>query len=880
MTRISKSKQNKKCKKFERTFGALYAYNNLEKENRDPEWTKLENALNDKNITNIAISAPYGTGKSSFVLSFFNKLEKSWKYRICRLFGCQKKSYRFISVPNFFEDINDKKKSEIELEKDILDQLLLGSKPSRWQFPDSSIRRIYPINFLIVLISYIMIVLLIGIIFSKKLVLNSNILLNIIGLIIIGFFGFIIYYYLLHFLNKISLHLSTKFNISNTTIESNLTPVNEAAERDKFVEYNEELRYYFEKSGERFIIFEDLDRYNNPLIFQRLRALNIRLNNIFTKRPIVFIYTLKDSTFSKKIDDTKVYNENYAAEMRAKFFDYIISIFPLHNLENSYDVFIEERDKCKELLIDDKYFYGIGKYIHDRRQIITIMSDVDTYAQKLKIYKIKSEDKKEAYNELFGLMIYKNVYADDFDKLITGESFLSQLILDKNTIYEVIKQLGKIKEIGIKDDRWSTIFRFVSKENLKVFNFPNKIKSELERLFRHQILYYLVSHDLLNEDYYNYLSPTYFSLDSVTDKNFINKVLSHQIMKKSETLHNPEKVLNYLSQINADYQYVYSMDLLAEMIKRDPRTYLKEIKIMVRKIEKNKDFEFVNKLLLKENAEENLEYILNYWKNFLDDLLITTNKSRVNIIDSILRIWIKNQEVFDRLTKFLTSNVAFLEANEVQSSIVSKNYRSSFDNLVQKSMENYQFKNIKFLIDYPNLMRTIVRKNWYRKNYINFEIIISNLEEIFTIEKGINFISTKYFEKNIKNYLTKNTIVGEELEQLIKYVDLIPNIYLRSICYSKLRNNYSEKDRRLKKHLDDKINGIKERNFYSWMITFRQTTGWLNELAKIVYSDRNVTKNIHNLKALEEYMDIYKKDKKVRLFLRRAWEMYEERLQL
>lgn len=110
-----------------------------------------------------------------------------------------KKSYRFISVPNFFEDINDKKKSEIELEKDILDQLLLGSKPSRWQFPDSSIRRIYPINFLIVLISYIMIVLLIGIIFSKKLVLNSNILLNIIGLIIIGFFGFIIYYYLLHF---------------------------------------------------------------------------------------------------------------------------------------------------------------------------------------------------------------------------------------------------------------------------------------------------------------------------------------------------------------------------------------------------------------------------------------------------------------------------------------------------------------------------------------------------------------------------------------------------------------------------------------------------------------------------------------------------------
>lgn len=95
-------------------------------------------------------------------------------------------------------------------------------------------------------------------------------------------------------------------------------------------------------------------------------------------------------------------------------------------------------------------------------------------------------------------------------------------------------------------------------------------------------------------------------------------------------------------------------------------------------------------------------------------------------------------------------------------------------------------------------MKTIVRKNWYRKNYINFEIIITNLKEIFTLEKVTNFVSTKYFEKNIKNYLTKNTIAGEELEQLINYVDLMPNIYLRSICYSKLRSNYIDKDKRLK----------------------------------------------------------------------------------
>lgn len=59
-------------------------------------------------------------------------------------------------------------------------------------------------------------------------------------------------------------------------------------------------------------------------------------------------------------------------------------------------------------MINDEYFYGIGKYIHDKREIISIMSDVDTYAQKLNLAAIKNkESQEEAFNKLFGLMIYK-----------------------------------------------------------------------------------------------------------------------------------------------------------------------------------------------------------------------------------------------------------------------------------------------------------------------------------------------------------------------------------------------------------------------------------------------------------------------------------------
>ncbi|WP_143468450.1 hypothetical protein [Lactobacillus sp. UMNPBX14] len=63
-----------------------------------------------------------------------------------------KADFRFISVPNFFEDVKGNKKTEVELEKDIIDQLLLTSKPM--QFPDSSISRLVQIKLQYIFIIY------------------------------------------------------------------------------------------------------------------------------------------------------------------------------------------------------------------------------------------------------------------------------------------------------------------------------------------------------------------------------------------------------------------------------------------------------------------------------------------------------------------------------------------------------------------------------------------------------------------------------------------------------------------------------------------------------------------------------------------------------
>lgn len=43
------------------------------------------------------------------------------------------------------------------------------------------------------------------------------------------------------------------------------------------------------------------------------------------------------------------------------------------------------------------------------------------------------------------------------------------------------------------------------------------------------------------------------------------------------------------------------------------------------------------------------------------------------------------------------------------------------------------------------------------------------------------------------------------------------------------------------------------------MMNFKKTLGWLNELAKIIYSDRKVTKNIRNLESLDIYVCLWKR---------------------
>ncbi|MDK6666340.1 hypothetical protein QP240_10250 [Lactobacillus crispatus] len=218
------------------------------------------------------------------------------------------------------------------------------------------------------------------------------------------------------------------------------------SDQNLFILYGDEIKYYFSRSKVKYLILEDMDRFNNIDIFQKLRELNNNINEsqILHDKKVVFIYTLSDAIFrDEKIEEkTTLVNENKAAESKSKFFDYVISLMPFDNLNSSEKIFKEEIEKykdVKEINISDNILLGVSLYISDRREITCIIADMDTYLRNLNRVQEKIESKlkdeqPDFGDKLFAAMIYKNVYPRDFDNLAKGKSYLGYFLQEIDTL--------------------------------------------------------------------------------------------------------------------------------------------------------------------------------------------------------------------------------------------------------------------------------------------------------------------------------------------------------------------------------------------------------------------------------------------------------------
>ena len=426
-------------------------------ENQDIYIELLKNGIKDPKVKNIALSGPYGSGKSSIIQKFLSTPPSN-----------EKRKFLEISLADFDNNI-DPKEEECQIEKSILQQIFY--KVPKKELPYSRLERTEQKResnivanasvFFIWLISFYSFVKVSEI--KQKLIdvfalqdINIQTLFFVLILFPLLISTFYIVYLIVKGTGKIKLN---KLSFQGTTLELN------KEEGSLINRYLDEILYFFEATTYEVLIIEDLDRVGGTKIFQKLREVNILLNNytkINEKKKITFIYAAKDSIFK--------------GEERTKFFELIIPVVPIINTSNAKDILIQ---KFKDIGLLDKvgedFLKNISYYIHNYRQLANIVNEFCIYQEAIK----NTQD----YRKLFALIAYKNFFPQDFSELQNRKGILYNVFHERKE--ELVKGLISSLDDKITDinNRLADIDKehLENKRELKII-FASKLFKEVNNM--------------------------------------------------------------------------------------------------------------------------------------------------------------------------------------------------------------------------------------------------------------------------------------------------------------------------------------------------------------------------------------------------------------
>lgn len=396
----------------------------------------LKNAVDNENNYNIGITGSYGSGKSSIIKSYEKNNNKNLLYI----------SLAILNENDNNDTNNNQDVSPLEerLEKAIVNQIVHQIDPSYipQSFLKSKKEKNYALNTGFIFIGILLLLLNIPTSYNYIAgIINDDFLLNLIKKIRIYLFagligyGMILLYYII---KKINFSSIIKFKSEIYEFEANSNE--KTNDNDSYFDKHlDDILYCISQSKCDAIVFEDIDRFNNQEIFIKLKEINNLLNNrhIFGKshicKKIPFIYAMNDDLF-KSSDKTK-------------FFDVVIPVIPYINGDNSAETF-DNFFKNKEQIKPDKVVLNIlSHYITDMRLLKNIYNEYIIYIATLSDENFKKYD----YNQLFSLIVYKNLYPTDFSNLQFSQGNLYNVINARSKIVKVqrqnlVAQINKIEE--------------------------------------------------------------------------------------------------------------------------------------------------------------------------------------------------------------------------------------------------------------------------------------------------------------------------------------------------------------------------------------------------------------------------------------------------
>ncbi len=447
-------------------------------------------------IRNIALTGPYGSGKSSVLKTLINDFKKDRHYLSISLATLQSDD----DLPDTPEDKKEEKREVLNrrIEYSILQQLIYKEKSST--VPSSRFKRIAHVT-KAELIQYAFWV--VGFLICFFIAFEPsfariesmytifdwgrvNKWIDLAALIYILFcFGYVIRYVIQGYSNS----KLNKLNLKDGEIDIK-------EDTSIFNKHLDEIIYFFRATPYNVVIIEDLDRFETPDIYLKLRELNQLINESKEiNRHIVFVYAVKDDVF---VD-----------EARTKFFDYIITIIPVINPSNSKAILKKELIAAglKEGEISDDDIDGIAFFIQDIRILQNIVHEFTDYKNKLS----KGEHHLNL-SKLLAMIVYKNYHPKDFALLHKRDGAVYRCINHKSEFVGILSENieQRKKKLQTKRDELQQ---------------QNKLAvSELRFLFLNELIKHF-SHHHIEEIL---IGNNYRSISSIADNNkLFEEILSY-----------------------------------------------------------------------------------------------------------------------------------------------------------------------------------------------------------------------------------------------------------------------------------------------------------------------------------------------------------------
>lgn len=435
-----------------------------------PYTDTLKNFLLHKPVTNIALEGDFATGKSSVLYALLKEKEiKKKKPKLISSltldYGNQqnenkdKKTREDVSnTPTSISANNssivitgtkpeDNKDFVITLQSEIVRQLFYGEKANKIKnSPYGRMKRSYfavplAITFIIWLGWFISIL---------KLAKDDNLieyyfwnncwLLIAISVLLIFIFGACIFVIVRKIITLIS-----KSGIKHISLKDINFDLND--DKPDFKQLIDFIIEYFRITKRKIIIFEDLDRYNNPKIFEELNNLNQTINHSEyfkkDKKKVKFLY----------LTSGKIFN---SASNKNKIFDAIIPMIPFMSASNAEYLFEQElKSRNIECAAAVEVIGSVSDLVTDMRVLKTI---ANRFALYWKVFELNNADDEDC-KDCASLSVIAELCPKEFDKLTRNDS-----ILDSIRIAGEIRRNEDISNI----ERSYSVFGLVSRKTEQI----------------------------------------------------------------------------------------------------------------------------------------------------------------------------------------------------------------------------------------------------------------------------------------------------------------------------------------------------------------------------------------------------------------------------